>query len=196
MTRDSLFYSFTLSLTHSLTHPPTHPLTHSRLPSDDRILEAAMIAVANLCNNETNQTHVGAGEAIKLAVHLCKHSPHPHVLRAAANCVTSLSFKSFINKTRYGTGVTNLYKLIQTYSRWQARAHKSNCHPTVAQPYLYTFSCLQTRRAGRDPRAAAPDRKARLWQFRQIGAVCVGGGGGVPRPRLAAFTRRQPVHHA
>mmetsp|Transcript_20834 Transcript_20834/g.48340 ORF Transcript_20834/g.48340 Transcript_20834/m.48340 type:complete len:608 (+) Transcript_20834:282-2105(+) len=70
--------------------------------ADDRILEAAMIAVANLCNNETNQTHVGAGEAIKLAVHLCKHSPHPHVLRAAANCVTSLSFKSFINKTRLG----------------------------------------------------------------------------------------------
>lgn len=59
-----------------------------------------MIAIANLCNNETNQTHVGAGEGIKLAVHLCKHSPHPHVLRAAANCVTSLSFKSFINKTR------------------------------------------------------------------------------------------------
>ena len=94
-------------LTHDpLTTPLAPPLTTlsrllSHLLSDDRILEAAMIAIANLCNNETNQTHVGAGEAIKLAVHLCKHSPHPHVLRAAANCVTSLSFKSFINKTRY-----------------------------------------------------------------------------------------------
>ena len=74
----------------------------SDLRTDERIVEAGMIALANLCNNEQNQTTVGAGEACRLAVHVCGHSDSPAVIKSAARLVSALAFSSFINKTRLG----------------------------------------------------------------------------------------------
>mmetsp|Transcript_9896 Transcript_9896/g.20131 ORF Transcript_9896/g.20131 Transcript_9896/m.20131 type:complete len:643 (+) Transcript_9896:170-2098(+) len=66
------------------------------------IQEAAMMAFCNLSNNESNQTHVGASGAIKLAVTTLEESDDPKVLRAAALACASMGHKSFVNKTRMG----------------------------------------------------------------------------------------------
>lgn len=66
------------------------------------IFEAAFLALANLCNNEQNQTSVGASHACRLAVHACARSANGAVIRAAARCASALAFGSFVNKTRLG----------------------------------------------------------------------------------------------
>lgn len=57
------------------------------------IQEAAMMAFCNLSNNESNQTHVGASGAIKLAVTTLEESDDPKVLRAAALACASMGHK-------------------------------------------------------------------------------------------------------
>lgn len=66
------------------------------------IQEAVMMAFCNLANNESNQTHVGASGAIKLAVQTLENSDDPNVLKAAALACASMGHKSFVNKTRMG----------------------------------------------------------------------------------------------
>ena len=88
------------------------------------IQEGAMMAFCNLSNNESNQTHVGASGAIKLAVTTLETSDDPKVLRAAALACASMGHnrcegnthlqwrldplaantarRSFVNKTRMG----------------------------------------------------------------------------------------------
>jgi hypothetical protein len=74
----------------------------SDLHQDEAIFEAGMLALANLCNNEQNQTSVGASGACRLALHVCAHTNSAHVLKDASRLVCSLSFRSFVNKTRLG----------------------------------------------------------------------------------------------
>ncbi|GMH60943.1 hypothetical protein TrST_g8759 [Triparma strigata] len=66
------------------------------------IQEGAMMAFCNLSNNESNQTHVGASGAIKLAITTLETSDDPKVLRAAALACASMAHNSFVNKTRMG----------------------------------------------------------------------------------------------
>ena len=66
------------------------------------IQEGAMMAFCNLSNNESNQTHVGASGAIKLAITTLETSDDPKVLRAAALACASMGHNSFVNKTRMG----------------------------------------------------------------------------------------------
>jgi len=61
-----------------------------------------MLALANLCNSEQNQTSVGASSACRLALHVCSHSTSHHVLKDASRLVCALSYGSFVNKTRLG----------------------------------------------------------------------------------------------
>ncbi|GMI42355.1 hypothetical protein TeGR_g13220 [Tetraparma gracilis] len=70
--------------------------------SNPDVREAAMMAFANLSNNESNQTHVGASGAIALAVKTLETSDDPKVLRAAALACASMGHGSFVNKTRMG----------------------------------------------------------------------------------------------
>ena len=64
------------------------------------VVEACMVAFANMSNNEMNQTHVGASQAPKCAMQACQHAPHPDVKRAAANAVSAMAYKSPMNKGR------------------------------------------------------------------------------------------------
>jgi hypothetical protein len=66
------------------------------------VCEAAMLAFANLSNNESNQTHVGSSGAIELAVKTLENSDDPKVLRSAALACASMGHDSFVNKTRMG----------------------------------------------------------------------------------------------
>ena len=55
-----------------------------------------MMAFCNLSNNESNQTHVGASGAIKLAITTLEESDDPKVLRAAALACASMSHKRWV----------------------------------------------------------------------------------------------------
>jgi hypothetical protein len=50
----------------------------------------ALVALANMCNNDFNRAHLGGTQAIKLALHTCKYSTSATVVTAAADCLAAI----------------------------------------------------------------------------------------------------------
>jgi len=77
-------------------------LEASDLLVDHEVFEAGLTTLGNLCNNEQNQTNVGASRSVGLAIHISRYSTEPAVILVACRLLCALSFSSFVNKTQLG----------------------------------------------------------------------------------------------
>eukprot|EP01038_Epipyxis_sp_PR26KG_P008174 gene8174-11059_t len=65
------------------------------------IAHAALAALANICNNEVNQSHVGAIKGlVEIGVRVCNHARELYLVNEAANFLLACCWKNTINKAR------------------------------------------------------------------------------------------------
>eukprot|EP00953_Heterococcus_sp_UTEX-ZZ885_P012002 6914-Heterococcus_DN1.PRE.1 len=59
------------------------------------VSQAALVALANMCNNDINRAHLGGTQAIKLALNTCKYSTSATVVTAAADCLAAICLQAY-----------------------------------------------------------------------------------------------------
>eukprot|EP01034_Spumella_vulgaris_P024855 gene24855-31244_t len=81
------------------------------------IAHAVMSALANICNSEVNQSHVGSiNGLVECAIRVCDHAREVYLVTAAANFILACCWKNVINKARVankGACVTLVKRIIR-----------------------------------------------------------------------------------